>query len=38
MDTSDTKDRGPGMALSTRIKAELLLLGLLTTGEWEPGL
>lgn len=38
MDTADTKDRGPGMALSTHFKAALLLLGLLRTGEWEPGL
>ena len=38
MDTVDTKDRGPGMALRICIKDALLLLGLLTTGEWDPGL
>lgn len=38
MDTAGTTGRRPGMALRTRTRAPLLLLGLLTTGEWDPGL
>lgn len=30
--------RGPGMALRIPVNAPLLLMGLLTTGEWDPGL
>lgn len=29
---------GPMMALGTMLKAPLLLLGLLTEGEWDPSL
>lgn len=36
--TSGATGRGPRMALRIPIWAPLLLMGLLTTGEWDPGL
>lgn len=36
--TSGATCRGPRMALRIPIQAPLLLMGLLTTGEWNPGL
>lgn len=36
--TSGATGRGPRMALRIPIRAPLLLIGLLTTGEWDPGL
>lgn len=38
VDTAGVTGRGPRMALRTPIRAPLLLMGLLTAGEWDPGL
>lgn len=38
VDATGAIGRGTGMALRIPIQAPLLLMGLLTTGEWDPGL
>lgn len=37
MDPLGATGRGLEMALRTPVRAPLLLMGLLTTGEWDPG-
>ena len=37
MVTVGATGRGPGMALRLPIRTPLLLMGLLMTGEWDPG-